>query len=196
MSNQLDGVRIGIAITGSFCTFETVFDALPALTGEGAELFPIMSKHAYSMDTRFYTAEGARNHLEGICGHPCWHEITHVEPIGPKKLLDLLIIAPCTGNTLAKIANGIADTPVTMAVKSQLRNERPVLIGISTNDGLSANAESIGRLMARKHIYFVPYYQDDPMGKPSSLVLDANALLPAAVSTLKGEQIQPLLRTR
>lgn len=194
MSKLLDGVRIGVAMTGSFCTFDKVFSALPALAAEGAQLFPIMSLHAYSFDTRFMTAEVARNRLESICGRKCWTKITDVEPIGPQKLLDLLLIAPCTGNSLAKLACGIADTPVTMAAKSQLRNARPVLIGVSTNDGLSTNAVNIAKLLNRKHMFFVPYCQDDPRSKPNSLVMDETAMFEAVEFALLGEQLQPLLR--
>lgn len=194
MVGNFDGARIGIALTGSFCTFGTVFDALPRLTELGAKLIPIMSPHAHTLDTRFYTANQAVGILEDICGSKCLSSITDVEPIGPAKMLDLLLIAPCTGNTIAKIAHGIADTAVTMAVKSQLRNERPVLIAISTNDGLGANAQNIGKLMARKHIYFVPYRQDDPSGKPSSLVFVPETLAEACEQALSGRQLQPLLR--
>lgn len=194
MAGTFEGARVGVALTGSFCTFATVFGVLPALVERGAQLIPIMSLHARSLDTRFYAAEDAVAQLEAICGRKCLSAITDVEPIGPTKLLDILLIAPCTGNTIAKIAHGIADTAVTMAVKSQLRNERPVLIAISTNDGLSGNAPNIGKLMARKHIYFVPYRQDDPVGKPSSLVFDAPSVVSAAEEALAGRQIQPLLR--
>lgn len=194
MAGTLEGARIGVALTGSFCTFETVFDAIPQLIDQGAALIPIMSPNARTLNTRFFTAQQAVDTLEAICGRKCLTSITDVEPIGPKKMLDLLLIAPATGNTIAKIAHGIADTAVTMAVKSQLRNERPVLIAISTNDGLSANAQNIGKLMARKHIYFVPYRQDDPAGKPSSLVFEPETLADACVNALAGRQIQPLLR--
>lgn len=193
---SLDEIRIGIALTGSFCTFKKVFDILPMLVSEGAQLFPIMSNHAYSMDTRFFSAVEARTMLEGICQRPCWSDITQVEPIGPHKLLDLLLIMPCTGNTIAKMANGIADTPVTMAAKSQMRNERPVLLGVSTNDGLGSNAANIGALLVKKHMYFVPYYQDDPRGKPCSLVFDESAVLDSILCALDKKQCQPLLRSR
>ena len=193
MSKTLEKTRIGIAMTGSFCTFEKVFHALLLLKEQGAELFPIMSKHAHEIDNRFMTSKKAREKLEGICVRLCLCEITDVEPIGPKRLLDLLIVAPCTGNTLAKIANGIADTAVTMAVKSHLRNECPVLIGISTNDGLGISAINIGKLMVRKHIYFAPYYQDDPIGKPSSLIFDEQRLQKSAEMALRSQQIQPLI---
>ena len=139
-------VRIGCAMTGSFCTFRKVFQAWQALAETGAALTPIMSQVAYESDTRFYPAAEARRIFREICGREIWHTIVETEPIGPKKLLDLLIIAPCTGNTLAKLAAGIADTPVTLAAKSHLRNGRPVLIAPSTNDGLGRNAENLGKL--------------------------------------------------
>ena len=149
-------VRIGCAMTGSFCTFRKVFQAWQALAETGAALTPIMSQAAYESDTRFYPAAEARRIFREICGREIWHTIVETEPIGPKKLLDLLIIAPCTGNTLAKLAAGIADTPVTLAAKSHLRNGRPVLIAPSTNDGLGRNAENLGKLQAMRDFYFVP----------------------------------------
>lgn len=194
MSGELKDMRVGIALTGSFCTFHKLFEALPALREAGAILQPILSNHVYTMDTRFYRAEEVRRRMEDICENPCWHTIEQVEPIGPKKLLDLLIVAPCTGNTLGKLAGGIADTPVTMACKSQLRNARPVLLGISTNDGLAASAQNIGMLMNRKHVYFIPFYQDDPVNKPTSLLMDVEELIHAAEAAMRQEQLQPLLR--
>lgn len=193
MTGILTNVKIGIAFTGSFCTFKKVFEMLPRLIEAGAELTPIMSSNAYNIDTRFYSSTEAVNILEGITGRKVLSSINDVEPIGPKKLIDLLVIAPCTGNTLAKIANGIADTAVTMAVKSHLRNERPVLIGVSTNDGLAANAQNIGKLIARKHIYFIPFEQDDPVDKPSSLIFNSSVVLEACEKALKEQQLQPLL---
>ncbi len=192
--NELRGKRIAIAVTGSFCTFDSVFDALEDLND--AELYPILSDNVYSMDTRFGTAASIRARLEKICGRGCWHTIQEAEPIGPQKLMDLVIVAPCTGNTLAKLALGVTDTPVAMAVKSQLRNGRPVLIGISTNDGLSGSAKNIGILMERKGVFFVPFAQDDPMRKPTSLMLEVADLRAAALSALHGEQLQPELKVR
>ncbi len=186
-------VRIGCAMTGSFCTFRKVFQAWQALAETGAALTPIMSQAAYESDTRFYPAAEARRIFREICGREIWHTIVETEPIGPKKLLDLLIIAPCTGNTLAKLAAGIADTPVTLAAKSHLRNGRPVLIAPSTNDGLSRNAENLGKLQAMRDFYFVPYGQDAPEGKPASLVSYFDRIPQAAQGALEGRQIQPLL---
>ena len=186
-------VRIGCAMTGSFCTFRKVFQAWQALAETGAALTPIMSQAAYESDTRFYPAAEARRIFREICGREIWHTIVETEPIGPKKLLDLLIIAPCTGNTLAKLAAGIADTPVTLAAKSHLRNGRPVLIAPSTNDGLGRNAENLGKLQAMRDFYFVPYGQDAPEGKPASLVSYFDRIHQAAQGALEGRQIQPLL---
>ena len=186
-------VRIGCAMTGSFCTFRKVFQAWQALAETGAALTPIISQAAYESDTRFYPAAEARRIFREICGREIWHTIVETEPIGPKKLLDLLIIAPCTGNTLAKLAAGIADTPVTLAAKSHLRNGRPVLIAPSTNDGLGRNAENLGKLQAMRDFYFVPYGQDAPEGKPASLVSYFDRIPQAAQGALEGRQIQPLL---
>ena len=192
-SINLSGVRIGCAMTGSFCTFRAVFDAWRALRAKGAELIPILSFNAGSLDNRFYTAADARQILTEICGHEILDSIPAVEPIGPKKLLDLLIVAPCTGNTLAKIAAGITDTPVALAVKSHLRNNRPVLLAISTNDALSGSAQNIGKLMNTKNIYFVPFRQDDPEKKPASAVARFEMLPESANLALRGRQIQPIL---
>ena len=187
---ELAGARIGCAMTGSFCTFRAAFDAWRALKQTGAEMYPIFSENAYSFDTRFYTAEKAREEMREICGRDIWHTIVEVEPIGPKKLLDLLIIAPCTGNTLGKLAYAITDTAVTMAAKAQLRNGRPVLLAISTNDGLSQSAKNIGALMPVQNVFFVPFRQDDPVGKPSSLVADLEKLSLAAQMALNGHKIE------
>ena len=187
---DLAGARIGCAMTGSFCTFRAAFDAWRALKQTGAEMYPIFSENAYSFDTRFYTAEKAREEMREICGRDIWHTIVEVEPIGPKKLLDLLIIAPCTGNTLGKLAYAITDTAVTMAAKAQLRNGRPVLLAISTNDGLSQSAKNIGALMPVQNVFFVPFRQDDPVGKPSSLVADLEKLPLAAQMALNGHKIE------
>ena len=190
---NLGGVRIGCAMTGSFCTFRAAFDAWRALRATGAELIPILSFNAGSLDNRFYTAADSRQILTEICGHEILDSIPAVEPIGPKKLLDLLIVAPCTGNTLAKIAAGITDTPVALAVKSHLRNARPVLLAISTNDALSGSAQNIGKLLNTRNIYFVPFRQDDPLGKPNSAVARFDLMPESANLALQGRQIQPIL---
>ncbi len=193
MSDILEGKRVGFAMTGSFCTFSQVFPAAEALVQAGARLFPILSDNAWSLDTRFFTAAAVRERLENIAGRAIWHTLPQVEPIGPKKLLDLLVIAPCTGNTLGKLAGGIFDTAVTMAAKSHLRNGRPVLLAVSTNDGLSTSARSLGALMAWRNVYFTPFRQDDPVNKPASLVADMARLPDAARAALEGRQLQPML---
>lgn len=190
---DLTGVRIGCAMTGSFCTFRAVFDAWRQLRETGAELVPIMSFNACGLDTRFYPARQAVETFEEICGREILNTIPQVEPIGPKKLLDLLIVAPCTGNTIAKIAAGITDTPVALAVKSHLRNGRPVLLALSTNDALSGSAQNIGKLMNTNHLFLVPFRQDDPAGKPCSAVARFEMIPQSAKCALQGRQIQPIL---
>lgn len=185
--------RIGFALTGSFCTFEPVLAAMKRLSLEYETVVPILSFTAASTDSRFGSARSFRERIEAICGRPAVDTIAGAEPIGPRRLLDLLILAPCTGNTLAKLAAGVADTPVTLVCKAHLRNARPVLVAVSTNDGLAANAAAIGRLLARRHFYFVPFGQDDPEKKPTSLVADMNAIPEAADAALRGEQLQPVL---
>lgn len=185
-------MNIGFALCGSFCTYASIFPVIEELSREH-QLIPILSTAAANCDTRFGKAEDHIRKLTEICGRTPLSTLTDVEPIGPKRLLDILVIAPCTGNTLAKIAHGIADTPVTMAAKSHLRNGKPVLIGISTNDGLSGAAENIGRLLNRKHFYFVPFGQDDPFGKPCSLVAKFEKLPQALDAALESYQLQPLL---
>ena len=185
-------MNIGFCMCGSFCTFAKVFPVLEELVKDHT-VFPILSPSSACTDSRFGTAEEHLRRLEEICGKPVWRKISEVEPIGPKKLLDILIIAPCTGNTLAKLSHSIADTSVTMAVKSHLRNARPVLIAVSTNDGLAGAAENIGRLLSRKHIYFVPFGQDDPIKKPTSLVADFSRIPEAMNAAVQGIQLQPIL---
>lgn len=190
---KLKGARIGCAMTGSFCTFRPVFEVWQKLRELGAELTPIMSFNAAQIDNRFYSAQAAREILERTCGKKILSSIDAVEPIGPKKLLDILIVAPCTGNSMAKIANGIADTPVTLAVKSHLRNGKPVLIASSSNDALGANAISIGKLLNMKHIFLVPFRQDDPQKKPNSAVAYFDRIPESAAFALENRQIQPIL---
>lgn len=185
-------MTVGFALCGSYCTFSRVFPVMEALA-QDYKLIPIVSGSTASTDSRFGTARDHLLRLEGICKTPPLASVPEVEPIGPKKMLDALIIAPCTGNTLAKLAHGIADTPVTMAAKSHLRNGRPVIVAVSTNDGLAAAAENIGRLLARKHYYFVPFGQDDCQGKPTSLVADFSQLPETLREALAGRQLQPLL---
>lgn len=185
-------MNIGFAMCGSFCTFAQVFPVMEQLAGNH-NVIPIFSDNAYTIDSRFGSAKEHIAWAEAICKNKVLHTIAQVEPIGPKKLLDILVIAPCTGNTIAKLAHSIADTPVTMAAKSHLRNSRPVLIAISTNDALMGAAENIGKLMARKHFYFVPFRQDDPVGKPTSIVADFSLIPDALVAAMEDIQLQPLL---
>lgn len=185
-------MNIGFALCGSFCTFEKAFAAMEAVASIHT-VIPIFSHAAYTTDTRFGTAEEHIARTAELCGREPLHTVAQVEPIGPKKLLDALIIAPATGNTLAKLAHSIADGPVTMAAKSHLRNGRPVLLAVSTNDALAGAAENIGRLMGRKHYYFVPFGQDDPQKKPTSMVADFTKVLPALESALEGIQVQPIV---
>ena len=184
---------IGFAVCGSFCTHAKAMRALEDVRARWRNIVPIVSECTAATDTRFGTAHDLMREMERICDRRVISSIQTAEPIGPKQLLDLLIIAPCTGNTLGKLAAGITDTSVTMAAKAHLRNGRPVLIALSTNDGLSASAAGIGELLRRKHIYFVPFGQDDPIGKPTSLAADFSLVADAAQHALEGRQIQPLL---
>ena len=194
MLEKLQGKRIGFAVTGSFCTLEKAVAAMRELKKLGAEVLPIASAAVQNTDSRFGTAEHWRQEILAACGvEDIIGSVTAAEPIGPKKLIDLLIIAPCTSNTLAKLANGINDDAVTMAAKSHLRNGGPVLVGFSTNDGLSNAAVNIGTLLQRKHYYFVPFGQDDAVKKPNSLVADLELLPQAAAAALEQRQYQPLL---
>lgn len=188
-------MTVGFAVCGSFCTFHQVFPIMEQLAQE-YQLLPIFSPVSASVNSRFGTAAQHIQQVTEICGRAPLQTIQEVEPIGPKKLLDALIIAPCTGNTLAKLAHGIADTSVTMAAKSHLRNGRPVIIAISTNDALSGAAENIGRLLVRKNYYFVPFGQDDALQKPTSLVADFTQLPQTLQHALEGKQLQPLLLGR
>lgn len=184
---------VGFALCGSFCTFGEVIPQLEALKKLNYNLVPIMSPIAYETDTRFGKAADFRNEIELICKHEILHTIQQVEPIGPKKLLDVLVIAPCTGNTVAKLANGITDTSVTMATKSHLRNGRPVVIAVSTNDGLAGAAKNIGQLLNYKNIFLVPFGQDDHERKPRSLVADFTLIPEVVEAALKGGQLRPII---
>lgn len=185
-------MNVGFAMCGSFCTYHQIFPILELLCRDYT-IIPIFSEAAYRIDSRFGTAKEHYLAATEICGKEPLHTIPQVEPIGPKKLLDALIIAPCTGNTLAKLAHGIADGPVTMAAKSHLRNGRPVVVAVSTNDALAGAAENIGKLLARKHYFFVPFGQDDAAGKPTSMVADFSQIPQTLEAALEGRQIQPLL---
>lgn len=185
--------NVGFAMCGSFCTFKKVIPQIEALVLLGYNVVPIMSQTAYTVDTRFGKAEDFNEKIENITGKKIIHTICDAEPIGPKKLLDALIIAPCTGNTLGKMANGITDTSVTLAAKAHLRNARPVIIAVSTNDALGASAKNIGLLMNSKNIYFVPMRQDDPENKPNSIVADFERIPETLEHVLtKGVQNEPL----
>lgn len=183
---------IGYAICGSFCTFSASLLALEGLLSRGYEIQPIMSERAYSTDTRFWLASEFVGRVESLCGRPVIHTIAYAEPLGPKNPLDTLIIAPCTGNTLAKLAHGITDSAVTMAAKAHLRRDRPLLIALSTNDGLSQNLSNIAGLLTRKSVYFLPMRQDDPEGKPHSLVADLSLLPEALTAMTEQKQLRPL----
>ena len=185
-------MTVGFALCGSFCTYASVFPVMAELAKKH-RVIPIFSQSAYTLDSRFGTAQSHIDRATAICGQPPLHTIPEVEPIGPKKLLDALVIAPCTGNTLAKLAHSIADTPVTMAAKSHLRNGRPILLAVSTNDALAGAAENIGKLLCRRNFYFVPFVQDDPIKKPTSMVADFSKLPQALEEMMEGRQIQPIL---
>lgn len=189
---NFNGVSVGYAICGSFCTFRQSISAMKELVAAGAQVYPIMSENAYSLDTRFGSASDFVEEIESICGRSVIHTIPQAEPIGPKKLLNALIISPCTGNTLAKLAAGVTDTAVTLAAKAHLRNGRPLLLGVSTNDALAAAAKNIGLLLNGKNIYFIPLGQDDPVKKPNSMVAHFDRTPDALRCALEHRQIQPL----
>ena len=186
--------RIGFAMCGSFCTHEKALAALKHLTEEYETVIPIVSENAAFTDTRFGSSDMLLENLEQITGNEVLYDIPSVEPLGPKGLADVLVIAPATGNTIGKLANGITDTAVTMAAKSHLRNGRPVVLAVSTNDGLAGSARNIGELLARKNYYFVPFGQDDPKKKPTSLVADFQLINETVESALLGRQLQPMLK--
>lgn len=184
---------VGFALCGSFCTFAEVLETLEQVTKTFTNVIPILSEISASTDTRFGDAAAHIETITALCGRKPITSIREAEPIGPKKLLDLIIVAPCTGNTLGKLAQGVTDSTVTMAVKAQLRNQRPVLLAVSTNDGLGASGRNIMDLIQRKHIYMVPFGQDDPVGKPTSLKADMSKVTEAAQAALEGVQLQPVL---
>ncbi len=191
---KLNGKKIGFALTGSFCTFEkTILELEKIKQIEDTDITPIMSFNSYNLDTKFGKAQDFIDKIENLTSHKIISSIQSAEPIGPKKMFDILIVAPCSGNTIAKLANDIIDTPVTMAVKSHLRNNRPVVIAISTNNALSGSAENIGKLLNRKNYYFVPFKQDNPITKPNSLVFDPTYIIKTLEYALDKEQIQPIL---
>lgn len=191
--NRLRGVRVGVVVTGSHCTIGEVIPQIRDLKSEGADILPIFSYTVDETDNRFYQVHDLKTQINEICNKPIINTIVGAEPIGPQKLLDVIVVAPATGNTIAKLANGIVDTPALMAVKAHLRNQRPVVIAISTNDALGINARNIGFLINMKNIYFVPFRQDDPFNKCNSLVASMDRLLDTVICALQGKQLQPVL---
>ena len=191
---NIQGNHIGFALTGSFCTFHDSFTHMEKLVSEGANVYPIFSYHAQNLDSRFGNGEDFVEKSKEITGQDPILSIVDAEPFGPKKRLDILIIFPCSGNTLAKLANGITDTPALMAAKAHLRGGRPLLLFVASNDALGFNMKNIGLLLNSKNIFFVPFAQDDYKNKPNSLVADSKLLLPSLEHALKGQQIQPLLQ--
>lgn len=190
---RLKGIRIGLALTGSHCTIAETMPQIEKLVQEGAEVFPIISDAVNTTDTRFGKSEDWINKLKEITGKEPITTITAAEPVGPKKLIDIMVIAPCTGNTVAKLANGVTDGTVLMATKAHLRNLRPVVLGISTNDGLGMNAKNLGLLINSKNIFMIPFGQDSPLGKPNSLKADMNLMLETIEAALQGKQYQPVI---
>ncbi len=191
---NISGCRVGVAVTGSFCTFSKIYKAVQEITAQGAKIIPIFSNSVQSIDSRFGKSADWIKVFSDLSEHPPVFTIQEAEPIGPKNLLDILLIAPCTGNTLAKLANGVTDTPVLMAAKGHLRNNKPVVIFLSSNDSLGSNLKNIGLLMNSKNIYFVPFGQDSPEGKPNSMVSHTEQIIPALEEALDGRQLQPVVK--
>lgn len=190
----MNDVKLGFAMCGSFCTMKRAIEQLERLVAQGYDILPIMSENVYSTDTYFGKASDFIRQVESLTGKEVIHTISQAEPIGPKKLIDCLVIAPCTGNTMAKLANGVTDTSVTMAAKAHLRNGRPVVIALASNDALGANAKNFGMLINTKNVYFVPVNQDDPVKKPQSLVADMTQISETVKAAISGRQIQPIFR--
>lgn len=191
-----NGITVGYALSGSHCTFAEVMPEIKRFVDAGANVVPIVSNTLVTTDTRFGTAKEWQEQLTGITGNEIISTIVQAEPLGPSKLLDVLVIAPCTGNTTSRLANAITDSAVLMAAKAQMRNGRPVVLAISTNDGLGLNAANIAKLLVAKHIYFVPFGQDNPIQKPNSLVARMDLVMEACEAALQGNQLQPLLIVR
>jgi len=188
----LMGLKVGFAITGSFCTIDKVIPEIKKIIYAGGKVVPIISYSVDKFDTRFGKAESLKKQLREITGEEIINTVVGAEPIGPKSLFDIIVVAPCTGNTLGKIVNGITDTPVTMACKAQLRNQKPVLIAVSTNDALGTNAKNIGLLLNTKNVFFVPFGQDEPKSKSNSMVADFSFIVPTLTEAVRGKQIQPI----
>ena len=193
---MLDNLKIGLGITGSFCNFKYVQEVIYSLIDAGAEVFPIISENVRNFDTRFYKSSEFVEMLEKTTKHKVIDSIVLAEPIGPKDMFDILLICPCSGNTLAKLSNGITDTTVLMAIKSHIRKNKPVVIGISTNDGLGATLQNIGKVINTKNFYLIPFNQDDCITKPKSLVLNYDYVIPTIKKALEGKQIQPIIYTK
>ena len=189
----MEQIRVGFAFCGSFCTYDQVMPALERAKARYGDVTPIISEKSAETDSRFGPAHEFIREMERICDRRVIDTIPKAEPIGPKKLLDVLVIAPCTGSTLSRMANGMSDTSVTMAAKAMWRNGRPVVVAVSTNDGLAGSAKNIAALLDKKHVFFVPYRQDDPVGKPTSLVADFTKINDTVDAALQGRQLQPLL---
>ncbi len=189
----MNGISLGYVMCGSFCTLRRAIDQIKILRDMGASVTPIMSPIVYSTDTRFGRADERISEVEELCGQKIIHTILDAEPIGPKNLFDLIIASPCTGNTLSKLAFGITDTSATMALKAHIRNGKPTLLAVATNDALGATAKNIGLLLNTKNIFFVPFSQDDPKKKPTSMIADFSRIPEAAKAALRGEQLEPII---
>ena len=190
---KLEGIKIGLGITGSFCNFTETKNVISNLKTEGADVYPIISFSTKNLDTRFYKKDEYIKMLKQESKNNIIDTIQKAEPVGPKNLVDIILVCPCTGNSLAKLANGITDTPVLMAIKGHIRNNKPVVIGVSTNDGLGASLQNIAKLINTKNMYFVPFRQDDYISKPKSLVLYYNYIVDTVYGALHFKQIQPIL---
>ncbi|MGI6452038.1 MAG: dipicolinate synthase subunit B [Syntrophomonadaceae bacterium] len=193
IEGRLRGVSVGVVMTGSHCTIQDVIPQMKALAAEGAAIVPVFSYTVDTIDTRYYRVEDLREEIRKITPHPIINSIPGAEPIGPQQMLDVVVVLPATGNTIAKLANGIIDTPALMAIKAHLRNQRPVVIAVSTNDALGINARNIGFLLNTKNIYFVPFRQDNPLEKANSVVADLNLVVDTVIYALQGKQLQPVL---
>lgn len=189
---MIKGLKLGYCLTGSHCTFSRSLSALRRLVDAGYDVQPIMSENAYNTSTRFFDADALRREVEELCGRAVIHTVRDAEPLGPRMALDLLVVAPCTGNTLAKMANGITDTAATMAIKAHLRSDRPLLIALASNDAMSANLSSLGSALMRRSVYLVPMRQDDPTGKPHSLVAELELIPECVELALAGRQMRPI----
>ena len=189
----MQAIRVGFAVCGSFCTHAKAMEALEQTVARFGEITPIVSERVAATDTRFGAAHDLMREMERICDRRVIDSVAKAEPLGPKRLLDVLVICPCTGSTLAKLAAGVTDTSVTMAAKAHLRNGRPLVVALSTNDALAASARNIGELMARRNVYLVPFRQDDPAGKPASAVSDFSLVPDTIAAALEGRQLQPVL---